>query len=116
MPDEHAMQRVDDLLTHVWMVRTFIKHSEEAEDDDQLREIQRVLYDYLLALGPTWQAGDVDGYFKQARKKMGKLQAVVEEFAEVQPEISTHMNFQMAVRSLRTAVADVTALLQSSAS
>ena len=26
------MVEVDDLLTHVWMVRTFLKHSEEAED------------------------------------------------------------------------------------
>ena len=29
-----TMQRLESLLTHVWMVRTFIKHSEEAEEDE----------------------------------------------------------------------------------
>ena len=42
MTNQDRMQRADDLLTHVWMVRTFIKHSDEAEEDDELREVQRV--------------------------------------------------------------------------
>lgn len=111
MDPAQRMQRIDDLLTHVWMVRTFIKHSEEAEEDDELREIQRILYDYLLSLGSTWKAGDAEGYLRQARKKLAKLKTAVANFRELQPEISTHMNFQMAVRSLETAVADVEALL-----
>lgn len=113
MTDDDQMRRVDDLLTHVWMVRTFIKHSEEAEDDHELREVQRVLYDYLLSLGPAWQAGDAPAYLRQARKKLSKLRSATEQFAEIQPEISTHMNFQMAVRSLQTAVRDVSARLES---
>jgi hypothetical protein len=35
----------------------------------------------------------------------------MERFSEIQPEISTHTNFQMAVRSLRAAVEDVGAIL-----
>ncbi len=33
------------------------------------------------------------------------------DFEELQPEVSTHMNFQMAVRSLKCAVAEIEAVL-----
>ena len=112
MSPSELMQRVDALLTHVWMVRTFIKHSAEAEEDDDLRDVQRTLYDYLLALGTAWQNQDAEAYLKQARKKLNKLRSATVLFAEIQPEVSTHMNFQMAVRSLQCAVDDVTRLLE----
>ena len=108
---QQLMQRLDAVLTHVWMVRTFIKHSEEAEEDDELRDVQRTLYDYLLSLGTAWKDQDGEAYIRQAKKKLSKLQAATADFAEIQPEISTHMNYQMAVRSLQTAVADVAELL-----
>lgn len=105
------MHRLDAVLTHVWMVRTFIKHSEEAEEDEELRDVQRTLYDYLLSLGTAWKEQDAEAYLRQAKKKLSKLRAATADFVEIQPEISTHMNFQMAVRSLQTAVAEVTALM-----
>ena len=46
-----CVKEIDLLLSHVWMVRTFLKHSEEAEEDDELQEVHRTLYDYMLALG-----------------------------------------------------------------
>ena len=45
------MEQVDDLLTHVWMVRTFLKHSEEAEEDEDLQKVHRILYDYTTRWG-----------------------------------------------------------------
>jgi len=60
MTSDEAMHRIDGLLAHVWMVRTFIKHSEEAEEDDELQEIYRKLYDYMLALGGPWKAFCLD--------------------------------------------------------
>ena len=45
MDGTDLMQRIDALLSHVWMVRTFLKHSEEAEDDERLCVVQRDLYD-----------------------------------------------------------------------
>ena len=98
------MHQIDALLSHVWMVRTFIKHSEEIEDDPQLSEVQRTLYDYMLALGTAWKEQDADAYLKQARKKLSKLRQATDDFAELQPQVSTHMNYQMAVRSLENAV------------
>jgi len=109
---ETIMHRADALLSHVWMVRTFIKHSEEVEDDPQLSEVQRTLYDYMLALGSAWQAQDAEAYLKQARKKLAKLRKATDDFAELQPEVSTHMNFKMAVTSLKHAVDEMEALLQ----
>ncbi|MBA4018385.1 MAG: amidohydrolase [Pirellula sp.] len=111
-PDE-AMHRVDELLSHVWMVRTFLKHSEEAEEDDELMEIVRDLYDYTLALGAPWNEKNSAEYLRQARKKLAKLRAATERFEKLQPEISTHTNFQMAARSLRAAVREAEMILSS---
>ncbi len=107
-----AMQRADALLSHVWMVRTFLKHSDEAADDEEVAEIYRTLYDAMLALGPAYNAGDPSAYFRQLRKKIGRLRRAAETFAELQPEVSTHTNFIMAARSLQTAVDDLVRLLE----
>lgn len=111
MPPRELMQRIDTLLTHVWMVRTFLKHSEEAEEDDELCEVHRTLYDYMLALGGPLKAGDAEAYLKQAKKKYAKLRQATELFIEIQPEISSHTNFQMAATSLRAAVDEIGQLL-----
>lgn len=105
------MRRIDALLSHVWVVRTFVKHSEEGEDDDELMEVVRTLYDYCLALGPAWNASDAEAYLKLARKKYGHLRDASRRFAELQPLVSDHTNFKMAVRSLATAVDDIGSLL-----
>ncbi len=109
-PDE-TMQRIDDLVSHVWMVRTFLKHSEESADDDELAEVHRELYDFAHALGAPLKAGDAATYLKLVRKKLAKLKAATELFTEIQPEISSHTNFQMAAQSLRTAVAEIDGVL-----
>jgi len=106
------MQRIDDLVSHVWMVRTFIKHSEEAEEDDELAEVHRELYDYAHALGPPLKAGDALAFLKTAKKKFSKLRKAQELFSEIQPEISGHTNFQMAERSLRLAVQEIAQTLE----
>lgn len=106
------MARLDALLSHVWMVRTFLKHSEEAEEDDELAEVHRTLYDYAHALGPASKSGDTETYLKQAKKKLSKLKQATELFLEIQPEISSHTNFQMAAQSLRAAVTEIGELLE----
>ncbi len=105
------MRRIDSLLSHVWVVRTFLKHSEEAEEEDDLADVHRGLYDYMLALGPSYEAQDAETYLKVARKKLPRLRKATEWFEEIQPDVSAHMNFRMAVRSLRTAVDEITTLL-----
>ncbi|MCA9268177.1 MAG: hypothetical protein KDA41_06885, partial [Planctomycetales bacterium] len=86
---------------------------EEAAEDEELAQVHRELYDFAHALGPLMKAQDADGYLRTVRKKAGKLQAALELFLEVQPEISTHTNFQMAAQSLRVAVHDIQLILDS---
>lgn len=108
------MAAIDQQMAHLWMVRTFLKHAEETEEDDELQEVARTLYDYMLALGPAMQAGDVASYLKQAKKKFAKLRKACELFEEIQPEISDHTNFKMATVSCRLVVNEVDAILNAS--
>lgn len=111
MTPHELMQRIDRQLAHVWMVRTFLKHSEEAAEDDELAEVHRVLYDYMLALGGPLKQQDAQAYLHLARKKFGKLKAITQTFVRLQPQISQHTNFEMAVASLTTAVEEIERLL-----
>ncbi len=111
LSDKQLMHAVDMLLSHAWMVRTFLKHSEEAEEDEELCEVHRELYDYMHTVGPLVSTGDATGFLKMARKKLRRLRKANDLFQEIQPEISNHTNFQMAAASLRAAVEQVEALL-----
>src|SRR5437868_14317541 len=106
------MHAIDTQLAHVWMVRAFIKHSDEAADDEEVAEVHRELYDYMLALGSPLKEGNAEEYLKLAKKKFGKLKKASELFERIQPEVSQHTNFIMAAASLKAAVAEVERLLQ----
>ncbi len=108
----NLMATIDAEIAHVWMVRTFLKHSDEAKDDDELASVHRDLYDFMLALGPALDAGDAESYLKLARKKLTKLRSAMELFIQIQPEVSGHMNFKMAARSLRIAVNNILRLVE----
>ena len=110
--DQQRVAEIDIVLSHVWMVRTFLKHCEEAEEDDELREVHRDLYDYMLALGGPLRDGDHSKYLKQAKKKLRRLKRANELFQEIQPEISSHTNFQMAAVSLQRSVDQVVELVE----
>lgn len=112
MSDADRVAAIDRWLSHVWMVRAFLKHCEEAEEDDELRDVQRTLYDYMLALGPAIASSDHGKYLKQAKKKLKKLMAARDLFLEIQPEISSHTNFQMAAVSLDHSVTQVQMLIE----
>ena len=95
------------------MVRTFLKHCEEVEGDEELASVHRDLYDYMLALGPSVEAGDTAKYLRLAKKKLGKLRRACELFHEIQPEVSGHTNFCNASHSLRIAVERIGLLIES---
>ena len=107
------MRAIDDQLAHVWMVRTFLKHCDEAVDDEELASVHRDLYDFMLALGPSLDARDSDAYLKLAKKKYSKLRKATELFREIQPEVSGHTNFKMAASSLALSVQRIGELLAS---
>lgn len=111
LSDEQKAAAIDDQIAHIWMVRRFLKHCDEAEDDEELQEVSRDLYDFMLALGPARSDQDWAEYMKLARKKIKKLVRATELFVEIQPEISGHTNFAMAARSLQLAVGRVAEII-----
>ena len=113
MPPHELMHAIDTQLSHVWMVRAFLKHSEEAAEDEELAEVHRELYDYMLALGGPLKEGNADEYLKLAKKKFSKLKRAAETFERIQPEVSQHTNFLMAAASLKAAVGEIERLLGS---
>ncbi len=107
------VRAIDTEIAHVWMIRTFLKHADESEDDEDLRSVVRDLYDFILAVGPLNEVEDPAVYMKMAKKKLSKLRRATELYEEIQPEVSGHTNFVMAARSLRTAVDRIAAIIQS---
>lgn len=41
MTPEEAVQRLNTVLAHAWMVRTFLKHADEIQDDEELLDVPR---------------------------------------------------------------------------
>ncbi len=110
-PPWDRVRAIDEQVAHIWMVRTFLKHCDEADDDDDLRDIVRDLYDFILALGPVDESCDPARYLKQTKKKLSKLRKATEFYAEIQPEVSGHTNFAMAAKSLRIATTRIAELV-----
>ncbi|WP_235908927.1 amidohydrolase [Roseiconus nitratireducens] len=111
-PRAASVLAINDQVTHLWMVRTFLKHADESEDDEELRGVVRDIYDFILAVGPLEESDDSQ-YLKMAKKKLSRLRKATELYEEIQPEVSGHTNFVMAARSLRLALNAITHALQS---
>lgn len=102
------VRRCDEVLAHAWMVRTFIKHSEEIDDYPELMGIVRAVFDISRAL--ETRHDDPVGYVKMLHKKVGKLRKAADEFAVDALKASTHTNFQQAVKSMNVCVRELQAL------
>jgi hypothetical protein len=102
-PDE-AVERLNVVLAHLWMVRTFLKHADEVMEDEQLAEIPRLLYDSIRAVEPAYLAGDHATYLRRLKGKLSKLKRGAELFAREYKRVSAHTNFEMASISLTGAV------------
>lgn len=105
-----AVARCQTIFSHAWMVRTFVKHSEEAEDFPELMQIVRTVFDTARALEP--KAAEPAEYLATLRKKIGKLRAAAVQFATDAPTASDHENFRQAVISIRGCIAEFDAILE----
>jgi hypothetical protein len=98
-PDSHAelrqlVHRSQKLMSHAWMIRTFVKHSDEVDDFPELNEMARTIFDVFRAV--ETQVEDPPSYFKTVRKKLGRLKAAADQFEKDAWHASTHTNFQQA--------------------
>lgn len=90
-----VVHRCQQVMANAWMVRTFIKHSEEVEDFPELMGIVRAVFDTSRAL--ETRIDDPTGYLHMLKKKIGKLRTAARQFEEDAAVASTHTNFQQAV-------------------
>jgi hypothetical protein len=106
-----AVQRLNVVLAHLWMVRTFLKHADEIQDDEELLDVPRTVFDYVRAVEPAFQRGDVKDYLHRIRGKLPKLRRVAELLAAEHRRVSDHTNFQMAALSLSGCVRQIEEVL-----
>src|ERR1700693_2580987 len=98
------------------MVRTFLKHAEEIQDDEAMLEVPRMIFDYVRATEPSYQRRDAAEFLHRARGKLSKLKRVAEFFAQEHPRVSDHTNFHMAALSLSVGVKEIEEILESARS
>lgn len=106
---QQIVERCQKTMAHAWMVRTFIKHSEEIDEFPELMGIVRAVFDTARAL--ETRADDPVGYLQMLTKKIGKLKKAAEKFRTDALHASMHTNFQQAVLSMNACVEELDALL-----
>jgi len=104
MSPAEAVERLNVLLAHLWMVRTYLKHADEVVNDEELVEVPRLLYDSIRAVEPAYLKGDTATYLRRLKGKLAKLKKGAELFAREYKRVSAHTNFEMAALSFSGAV------------
>ncbi|MGL4549606.1 MAG: hypothetical protein ACRC33_00350 [Gemmataceae bacterium] len=104
MTHAEAVTRIDEVMAHLWMVRTFLKHADEIQEDAEFLDVPRTVFDYCRAVEPAAQKGDAVLYVHRARGKLAKLKKTAEFFAAHFLRITDHTNWQMAAASLTACV------------
>ena len=111
MTPEEAMQKLNAVFAHLWMVGTFLKHAEEIQDEEDMLEVPRMIFDYVRAIEPSHQRGDAAEFLHRARGKLAKLKRMAEFFTQEHKRASDHTNFQMAALSLSACVKEIETIL-----
>ncbi len=111
MSPEEAVGRLEGILAHLWMVRTFLKHAEEIGEDADLLDVPRTLFDYIRATEPAALRGDCKDYLHRIKSKLHRLRRAAESFAAEYRRVSDHTNFEMASRSLTACVRQIEEIL-----
>jgi hypothetical protein len=100
MTPQEAVERLNTVLAHAWMIRTFLKHADEVQEDEGMLDVPRTLYDSIRAVEPAMQRGDTADYLRRLKGKLPKIRRVAEHFNAHFREFSPHTNFEMASLSL----------------
>jgi CHAD domain-containing protein len=111
MTPEQAVERLGTVLAHAWMVRTFLKHADEVQDDADMLEVPRTIFDYIRATEPAAQQSDAREFLHRIRGKLPKLRRAAEYFAAEYKRVSDHTNYLMASLSLSGCVREIDEIL-----
>jgi hypothetical protein len=105
------MERINVVLAHAWMVRNFLKHADEVQEDEEMLKVHRVIFDFIRAGEPSYQRKDSKEYLHRIRGKLSKLRRVADYFTDNWQRVSSHTNFEMAARSLSGCVRHIEEIL-----
>jgi hypothetical protein len=97
---EEAVARLDTVLAHAWMVRTFLKHADEIQASEEMLAVPRALYDGIRAVEPARERGDHGDFLRRLKGKLPKLRRAAEYFRDHFKDFSPHTNYEMASASL----------------
>ena len=100
MTPQEAVARLNTVLAHAWMVRTFLKHADEIQQSEEMLDVPRTLYDSIRAVEPAHLRGDLADFLRRLKGKLPKLRRAADYFAAHFKEFSPHTNFEMASSSL----------------
>jgi hypothetical protein len=100
MTPQDAVERLNTVLAHAWMIRTFLKHADEIQECEEMLEVPRTLYDSIRAVEPALQRGDLASYLRRLKGKLPKMRRAAEYFSAHFKEFSPHTNFEMTAASL----------------
>ena len=89
----------------------FLKHADEVQEDEEMLDVHRMVFDYTRAVEPSYQRHDAAEYLRRARGKLAKLRKAAEFFAANYSRVSDHTNFQMAALSLNFVVQKIEEVL-----
>jgi hypothetical protein len=106
-----AVERLQGVLAHLWMVRTFLKHADEIQDDEELLDVPRTLFDFVRAVEPAAQRGDHKEYLRRLKGKLPKLRCAAEVLQREYRRVSAHTNFEMAALSLTASLRQIEDIL-----
>jgi hypothetical protein len=111
MTPEDVMARIDVVMAHAWMVRNFLKHADEVQDDEGMLDVHRTVFDFIRAAEPSFERKDAAEYLRRVKGKLGKLRRAAEHLEREWRNFSTHTNFEMASKSLTGCVRQIEELL-----
>ncbi|MCS6864928.1 MAG: hypothetical protein RMJ56_06050 [Gemmataceae bacterium] len=112
MTPAEAVTRLNTVLAHAWMIRTFLKHADEIQQSDEMLEVPRTLYDSIRAVEPAFQRHDHGDYLRRLKGKLPKLRRIADYFHHHYKQFSPHTNFEMAAISLQGVVQQIDEILQ----
>ena len=111
MSPEAAVERLNFILAHAWMVRNFLKHADEVQENEEMLDIHRTIFDFIRAPEPAFQRKDMKEYLHRIRGKLPKLRRAAEFFCQEHSKVSSHTNFEMAALSLSGCVRQIEEVL-----
>jgi len=111
MSPSEAVERLNVVLAHAWMVRNFLKHADEVQEDAEMLDVHRTIFDTIRAVEPSRERGDAREYLRRLGNKLPKLRRAAELLAQEYRRVSDHTNFQMAALSLTGCVKNIEEIL-----